>query len=258
MVDYATVDDIAFRLGLLTLDMYLYGLSGMFTAGETITGSTSGATAVVHSYDSTNSKLKIIWSTGKFQKGETITGSTSGATAKISFAESTLIQDMIAAAQSLVDEYCQTKFGDSSNAAIDYIDPYDDQEDIWLSKSPVTAISSIEFKGTSLGNEDTDYWVYEDIGMVKVKSGKIYADDPKALKVVYTWGNATVPAGVKQGVVEMTVSMYEDYKRFVNLGGATSMGMADFNVKFVRRAVLTEDLIPMLQQYRRRRITAAV
>jgi len=256
MVDYATIDDVTSRLGILTLDLNLYGISGTFTAGETVTGGTSAATAIVSSYDATNSKLKIIWSTGKYQKGETITGSSSAATAKIRFAESTLIQDMIAAAQSLVDEYCQTKFGDSSNSQTDYVDPEDEQEDVWLSKAPINAISSIEFRGTSLGTENTDYWVYPELGLIRVKSGKIYADDPKALKIVYTWGNASVPAGVKQGIIEMVVSMFEDYKRFVNLGGATSMSMADFSVKFVRRAVLTEDLIPMLKQYRRRRIKA--
>ena len=258
MVDYATVDDIVFRLGLVTLGMYIYAISGTFSVGETITGGTSGATAIVRSYDSINAKLEIIWQSGKFVKDETITGGTSGATAKVTYSESTLIQDLIDAAEDLVDEYTQTKFGDSNIGQTDYIDPYDDQEDIWLCKAPVTAISSIEFKGTSLGTLNTDYWLYGDIGMVKVKAGKIYADDPQSLKVVYTWGNPTVPSAVKQAVIEMVVNVWEHYKQYRNLGGAVSMSMADFSVKFQKQVMLTPEIEQMLAKHRRRRMVTAV
>ena len=56
---------------------------GDFQKGETITGSTSGATSVILAEDiETNSRL-FIQSQDKFIVGETITGSTSGARAKI-------------------------------------------------------------------------------------------------------------------------------------------------------------------------------
>lgn len=63
------------------------GISGTFVAGETITGGTSGATAVVDTaYDSTNYPTAILVSavTGTFTASETLTGGTSGATATFS------------------------------------------------------------------------------------------------------------------------------------------------------------------------------
>ena len=55
------------------------GASGAFTVGETITGGTSGATAVYVSDDGTTMNLTSVSET--FQSGETITGGTSGETA---------------------------------------------------------------------------------------------------------------------------------------------------------------------------------
>ena len=55
------------------------GASGAFTVGETITGGTSGATAVYVSDDGTTMNLTGVSET--FQSGETITGGTSGETA---------------------------------------------------------------------------------------------------------------------------------------------------------------------------------
>lgn len=55
------------------------GASGAFTVGETITGGTSGATAVYVSDDGTTMNLTSV--SEIFQSGETITGGTSGETA---------------------------------------------------------------------------------------------------------------------------------------------------------------------------------
>lgn len=256
MVDYATVADVALRHGMLGLDMYLYATSGTFSEGETLTGGTSGATAEVLSYDSTSKKLVIRWITGKFQPGETV--STTSGSGKVKFAESSLMQDIITAAQEVVDEYTHTKFGDSAISQVDYFDPYEDMTEIWLSQAPVSAISSITFKGSSLGTEDTDYWLYPDIGLIRVKEGKIYPHNPKTLAVTYTWGNSSVPAAVRQAVVELTVGVWEQYQRYKNTGGAMSVGMADFQVKFDRQPVLTDDIRTLLQSHKRVRMRVSV
>lgn len=57
------------------------GLTGVFSVGEIITGSTSGSTAIV--VGDLSSQLGISDLTGVFVNGETITGGTSGATATI-------------------------------------------------------------------------------------------------------------------------------------------------------------------------------
>jgi len=60
-------------------DLNYTGKTGTFTAAETVTGGTSGATCVVGS-DSTSS-MKMYGRAGSFEPGETLTGGTSGATA---------------------------------------------------------------------------------------------------------------------------------------------------------------------------------
>lgn len=57
------------------------GLVGTFAIGETITGGTSGATAVITFDDGSNLNLDSV--TGTFVAAETITGGTSGATANV-------------------------------------------------------------------------------------------------------------------------------------------------------------------------------
>ena len=61
----------------------LSGVTGAFTAGETITGGTSGSTATVDSYDSVNAPtlLYVRSLSAAFTATETITGGTSGVTA---------------------------------------------------------------------------------------------------------------------------------------------------------------------------------
>jgi hypothetical protein len=54
--------------------------SGDFIFNETVTGSTTGVTARVRSWNSTTNLLEIAAVSGSFSLGETLTGSTSGAT----------------------------------------------------------------------------------------------------------------------------------------------------------------------------------
>lgn len=76
-LDYTSV-----RLGERHKQLTLTGASGTFTAAETVTGGTSGATGVVVSYS--GDKLKIRVRKGTFQAAETVTGGSSAATGTIS------------------------------------------------------------------------------------------------------------------------------------------------------------------------------
>ena len=71
--------------------------TGSFKFNEIVTGSISGTTARVNSWDSDNNKLEVFIVSGSFASGETITGSTSGASYKLR----TLKSD------NLVDPYAQ-------------------------------------------------------------------------------------------------------------------------------------------------------
>jgi hypothetical protein len=79
-----TIRDNTFREACLDAmqTLTITGTTGVFQAGETITGGTSGATAMlVYSGVST---LRLVSVSGTFQTSETITGGTSGATATVS------------------------------------------------------------------------------------------------------------------------------------------------------------------------------
>ena len=60
------------------------GVASSFAVGETITGSSSGATATIESKDDSANKLTIIVPTTAFTSGETVTGGTTGASSAIS------------------------------------------------------------------------------------------------------------------------------------------------------------------------------
>lgn len=72
-----------FLMPVVPTNKIVYGtLAGTFTAGETITGGTSGATAKI-STDNGSTTMIINTIVGTFVAGETITGGTSAATAVI-------------------------------------------------------------------------------------------------------------------------------------------------------------------------------
>ena len=66
---------------------------GEFAFNEIITGSTSGVTARVRSWNSTTNALEVASPTGSFSTGETITGSTSGATRTLRSIDKTITND---------------------------------------------------------------------------------------------------------------------------------------------------------------------
>ena len=66
---------------------------GKFSANETITGGTSGATARIRTWDAVTNELEIYNITGTFRAGETITGSSSGASHLIRLIDLTNFDD---------------------------------------------------------------------------------------------------------------------------------------------------------------------
>ncbi|MBU0995396.1 MAG: hypothetical protein KJ737_23105 [Proteobacteria bacterium] len=81
------IDDRFVSLGKMELSILKIDhgavTDGPFEPGETITGTTSSATAKIAWADNTNRYLECIDLTGTFQEGETITGGTSTATASV-------------------------------------------------------------------------------------------------------------------------------------------------------------------------------
>jgi hypothetical protein len=92
--------------------------SGEFVFNEIVTGSTTGVTARVRSWNSTTNLLEISAVSGSFSLGETLTGSTSGATRVLRVVDKTIDNDPFAdnfniesAADSILDFSEQNPFG---------------------------------------------------------------------------------------------------------------------------------------------------
>jgi len=107
-----------------------------FTAGETITGGTSVATAKVVEYTITKSRLYLIDVSGTFTVGETITGGSSAATGKVD----AYVRATKSAAQTTVNGQSHAtlpKNTNSNDAAQDFKDSVQIAEGSWLSLSQV-------------------------------------------------------------------------------------------------------------------------
>jgi hypothetical protein len=113
-----------------TLQLTVTSASGAFTVGETITGGTSGTTAVLDSHDATNGYLYVYSESAAFTATETITGSTSSKTCTFGSSTETRLYSPISAQVSAWYSFYDRTNGDR----IDIIDPdagdlYDGEQD---------------------------------------------------------------------------------------------------------------------------------
>lgn len=154
------------------------GSTGHFANNETITGSTSGATATVLVEDSRQSQI-FVTSQQKFVTGETITGSTSGSTGTVTEYRANPVQNI----QQLLD------YADVDNNIFDFLTQMRDQfmnaipESLASGVSKRNLIKSIRdlytAKGTSEGHKlflrlllgETPEIVYPNQFMLRVSNG---------------------------------------------------------------------------------------
>ena len=80
LVDVTNAGDRYTSAPTVTFTSAPVGISGSFTVPETVTGSTSGATANLVEWDAGEAYVKLKSPTGTFEIGESIVGSESGAT----------------------------------------------------------------------------------------------------------------------------------------------------------------------------------
>ena len=163
---------------------------GDFINGETITGSTSGATATILVEDIDGNSKLYISAQNKFIEGETITGSTSGATADISTYRANPVQNI----QELLDypdpdktiQGFLTKFRnaflqsipDNLNSAVDKRKLIKNIKSLYRSKG-TTRATEVFFK--LLFNENAEVTLPKD-NMLRVSDGKW--DTQKVLRCV--------------------------------------------------------------------------
>lgn len=99
--------------GAVTTGRYIpiTSASGTFTVGETITGGSSTATAVITAVSSEDDYILTGAFTGTFTDGETITGGTSSVTATLTKADSLVYGHQVVAPQTTIDTTFTVEFG---------------------------------------------------------------------------------------------------------------------------------------------------
>lgn len=139
------------------------GASGAFTVGETITGGTSGATAVYVSDDGTTMNLTSV--SEIFQSGETITGGTSGETATTTGADVSVGAGASAEIVEVTTTYSVTdifEINHAQSADVLYL-AHKDHEPAKLTRTTATSftLTDIDFvDGPYLDENDTDTTMY--------------------------------------------------------------------------------------------------
>jgi hypothetical protein len=102
---------------------------------------------------------------------------------------------LIMQASSIVDEYCRTRFEPTEDSySLDFTSKF------YTRRRPLLDVSYLSLNGIRL-SKNVDFYVYPESSRVDVV--KTPAAIKKALSVKYMYGYATVPATVKQVIVEL-------------------------------------------------------
>lgn len=114
---------------------------------------------------------------------------------------------------------------------------------------------TIDIDGTTSFVEDTDYFVWDDIGMIEF-AGKISNEKPRILSITWTGGYAVtngalaVPGDIKR---VCTMQCAFEFRRRRDMG-ISSISSPDGNITVNRPAALLPEVIATLQPYTYRRI----
>ncbi len=251
MADCASLEQLINRLSLESLFMSVVNLTGEIDPKEIMTGADSLATAIVIK---ASGNLVEYVKTGsiEFKYGEVVDFGTSEKSGNVNFVESTLITDLIKGSTDIIEKYTSRKFGDGDLPNTQFFQTCSDDTEIELdvSKGPLVSVTSVELNGSSIGVEDTDYWVNLEVNEIQVLQGTFPNSKPKALKVVYIYTTgAEVPPGIQTICQEMIVNVWDDYQKERNQNGAESISVAGYSSRFVKKLMLSEGNMLLLDQY---------
>ncbi len=138
-----------------------------------------------------------------------ITGSTDDA----------LIENLIDRVTDFIKRYCNREFTKSN-----YDEYYDGNGTgcLFLPNYPVVSVASLEIDG--IIKASTDYAIYADAGMVRLKNEK-FTDGVLNVHVTYTAGYATVPKDLEQACTEVVAMKY--YSRGTEKFGVTARSFGE-------------------------------
>ena len=167
--------------------------------------------------------------------------------ATLNNAEKNLVQSLIERAEAIIEQFTGRDF--SSHEKTAKIDGNKELEFWYVPDKPLISVTSIISDGDTLV-EDTDFWVYPDKGYIRFVKGILNDADPRNVVITYKWGYSTIPKGIIHICTEMAINGFNNYRADKMLEGAVSGSFADFNIRFEKKALLSEDLERELYYYR--------
>jgi len=124
--------------------------------------------------------------------------------------DDTLIDNLIAAAVTDIEEYLWRGFGESTWEL--ELDEWIDE--IVIRKNPIQSVSSVTYWDTDNASQTlatSEYKVFKGVpGLIILDSKPGLYDRIDAVKVTFTAGESTVPESIKTAVLQMVAHMYEN------------------------------------------------
>jgi len=157
------------------------------------------------------------------------------------FSQDTLIQDLIDAAESFVEAFCDVSLTSAQvSENLDGGGYY-----LYPSRKPLTAVTTIFEEGVELASEDYAlecFGIYQATEMPWTAGKQIFA-------VTYTGGYATTPAGLKLAIRQMALRAY------MNFEAKTSSSESDRDMNW-QSLWSGNDITALLEQFSHKAILA--
>lgn len=160
-------------------------------------------------------------------------------------ADDALIVNLIDRVTNFIQKYCNRKFTSST-----YDEYYDGSGTgyLFLPDYPIVSVALLEIDGAVKAS--TDYAIYTDAGMIRLKKGK-FNEGILNVHVIYVAGYVTVPKDLEQACTEIVAMKY--YSRGTEKFGVTARNLGEGGMISYERT-LPAEIAGVLDLYKRRSV----
>lgn len=160
-------------------------------------------------------------------------------------ADDALIENLIDRVTNFIQKYCNRKFTKSN-----YDEYYDGSGAgyLFLPNYPIVSVSLLEIDG--IIKTSTDYAIYVDAGMIRLKNGK-FSEGVLNVHVLYTAGYSTIPKDLEQACTELVAMKY--YSRGTEKFGVTARNFGEGGTISYERT-LPAEIADVLDLFKRRSV----
>jgi len=227
MVRLTSLKDLVGEIGnIVTLK---YSGSVTWTAGETITGATSGATGFIDQINSESKTLFIIPTSDEFFDAmETITSPSQATPVPILPCELTQFSVWEKSVKSFIELYTNYTFGETTSVTAEITTELRER---YFNIPHGSTITSLVLNGTAQ-IEDSDYFYIQKTGLIDFNIKLLAAPYPKNLIITYTKGSLTIPENVKQAANILITELWKTRNHAADMRGATSLSFGEKSMNF--------------------------